>query len=175
MKAEVSEISALAVKVHETAKAKGFWDKERNRGEMLMLVSCELAEALEQHRDGKGTLYFEDAKPEGIILELADAVIRCLDTLAVSYSHVVGPLVERSRGMQTGNGGMYKLTDNFGENLLAITAILIRAKINVAWLADVIVMCERLAYSLEAEDIWDVIDIKMAYNETRPQMHGKAY
>lgn len=177
MKADVSEISTLALKVHATAKAKGFWDVDRNRGEMLMLVSSELAEALEEHRDNKGTFYFDEvsAKPEGIVVELADAVIRCLDTLGHSYNGSAGALVERSRKMQSHNAGLYKLTDNFGENLLAVTAILIRAKINVAWLADVIVMCERLSDSLNAESIWDVIDLKMAYNDTRPHKHGKAY
>jgi hypothetical protein len=177
MKADVPEISALAIKIHETAKAKGFWDVDRNRGEMFMLVSSELAEALEEHRNGKDPFYFEDEspKPEGATVELADAVIRCLDTLASLYNGSVGSLIERSRRLQSHGGGMYRLTDNFGENLLSITAILIRARINVSWLADVIVMCERLAYTLEGPDLWDVIDIKMAYNDTRPYKHGKAY
>ena len=39
--------------IHENNKAKGFWDKERNVGEMLMLVVTELSEAMESHRKNK--------------------------------------------------------------------------------------------------------------------------
>ena len=35
---------------HSIAKEKGFWDKERNIGEALMLIVTELAEAMEAHR-----------------------------------------------------------------------------------------------------------------------------
>lgn len=176
MSVDVAEISALAVRVHATAVEKGFWDFERNKGEMLMLVSSELAEALEAHRAGRPGFYIEYAKPEGVVVELADVIIRCLDTLAFSYNSSVGALVERSRKIQSHGGGMYKLTDNFGENLLSITAVLIRARINPAWLADVIVMCERLTEAVYPDDkIWDSVYLKMDYNNTRPHMHGKAY
>jgi NTP pyrophosphatase (non-canonical NTP hydrolase) len=35
---------------HEMAKSKGFWEEERNKPEMLMLIVSELAEALEALR-----------------------------------------------------------------------------------------------------------------------------
>lgn len=38
---------------HQTAKEKGFWDKPRNTGELLMLVVSELGEALEADRKDK--------------------------------------------------------------------------------------------------------------------------
>jgi len=44
------DINALIEKAHSTAKEKGFWDKERNTGELLMLIVSELAEALEADR-----------------------------------------------------------------------------------------------------------------------------
>ena len=40
-------------KSHNTAVEKGFWDKEWNLGEKLMLVTSELGEALEADRTGK--------------------------------------------------------------------------------------------------------------------------
>lgn len=93
----------------------------RNMGEMLMLATSELAEALEEHRDGnpiaewrckacgRGTgnidvrelpndcgrdckhhygpdpegdycLINDAMKPEGVLVELLDCIIRCLDT-----------------------------------------------------------------------------------------------
>lgn len=38
---------------HKTAREKGFWDKDRNIGELLMLITSELGEALEAHRKGR--------------------------------------------------------------------------------------------------------------------------
>ncbi len=38
---------ATAKEVHDTAREKGWWDKERNDGEMIALMHSELSEALE--------------------------------------------------------------------------------------------------------------------------------
>ena len=43
----------LAQKIHKNAKEKGFWDREHNVGEKLMLVTSELSEALEADRKSK--------------------------------------------------------------------------------------------------------------------------
>lgn len=51
-------INRSAGVIFEKNKAKGFWDKERNVGELLMLVVSELGEAIEAHRKGK----FADVK-----------------------------------------------------------------------------------------------------------------
>jgi hypothetical protein len=50
----------------------------------LMLITSELAEALETLRDNRlfDTYYRGDGKPEGFPIELADAIIRILDTCA---------------------------------------------------------------------------------------------
>lgn len=80
----------------------------RNMGEMLMLAVSELAEGLEEHRDGAPVHYYSfhyspaqyldhqglpdltdeqlkklgvTKKPEGLAVELADCIIRCLDTM----------------------------------------------------------------------------------------------
>jgi NTP pyrophosphatase (non-canonical NTP hydrolase) len=40
----------LIKKAHGMAKEKGFWDSERNKSELLMLIVSELSEALEALR-----------------------------------------------------------------------------------------------------------------------------
>lgn len=55
---------------HRVAVEKGFWDKERNIGEALMLIVTELAEAMEAHR-------IQDH--ENFKEELADTFIRLFD------------------------------------------------------------------------------------------------
>lgn len=96
-------LNELAQRIHKICVDHGFYEAERNMGEMLMLATSELAEALEEHRSGKPNLYYGEAilskdaeedsmgnytipgsfikKPEGLAVELADCIIRCLDTM----------------------------------------------------------------------------------------------
>lgn len=55
---------------HSIAVSKGFWEKERNTGEALMLIVTELAEAMEAHR-------IQDH--ENFREEIADSFIRLMD------------------------------------------------------------------------------------------------
>ena len=63
-------LNELAQLCHSIAVEKGFWEKERNIGEALMLIVTELAEAMEAHRI-KDDANFKE--------ELADSFIRLLD------------------------------------------------------------------------------------------------
>jgi len=71
-------ISATANCIHMNARAKGWWDTERNDGEMIALIHSELSEALEYARKGNPP---DDKVPElsGVAAELADTVIRIMD------------------------------------------------------------------------------------------------
>lgn len=55
---------------HSIAVSKGFWEKERNTGEALMLIVTELAEAMEAHRIQDHANFRE---------EIADSFIRLMD------------------------------------------------------------------------------------------------
>lgn len=173
-----TNIDELAKQIHETATARGFWEEERNLGEMLMLVVSELAEALEEHRDNKDILYFVEGKPEGTVVELADAVIRCLDTLYSRWKHFgYGPMqnmYDDYRITQSVPTSAWPEIDNFGDALFHITRLVGRAHDNILWLMHVVVYCERVAGHLGG-DIWQTAAIKMTYNDSRPYKHGKKY
>lgn len=104
----------LAFEIHENAKEKGFWDKERNMGEILMLIVSEVSEALEADREDRHAnilsidavnalkneesfqLYFKRQVKNTFADELADIVIRVLD-LAYSrkidlYQHIIAKM-----------------------------------------------------------------------------------
>jgi NTP pyrophosphatase (non-canonical NTP hydrolase) len=89
----VAGLNESAQIIFQNNKEKGFWDKERNVGEMLMLVVSELGEAMESHRIGLMTtnedwlLYaatgdFKSTLKDKFEDEISDAIIRLLDMSA---------------------------------------------------------------------------------------------
>ena len=87
-----------AREIHENAVNHGWWETDRELPEILMLIVSELSEALEEYRKGdmmdgrisrmhyySGGGYVANVptvcckKPEGIAVEVIDALIRILD------------------------------------------------------------------------------------------------
>lgn len=75
------QLAHLQSDIHEIAKAHGWWDPELNRPALSvhMLIVSEVAEASEAWRRKEAPVHFDDGKPEGEAVELADALIRILD------------------------------------------------------------------------------------------------
>lgn len=67
--------------IHDWAKRKGWWDSPRATGDIFANFHAEISEAWEEYRNGKGMneIYEKDGKPEGVPIELADAIIRIMD------------------------------------------------------------------------------------------------
>ncbi len=95
-------LNELSIKIYENAKAKGFYENERNIGEMLCLIHSEVSEALEADRKNRYAdlpyfqknmnetideekyfkSYFAESIKDSFEDELADVIIRVLDLCA---------------------------------------------------------------------------------------------
>lgn len=77
-------MSVLSENIHDNAIAHGWWEEERPFGELIALIHAEASEALEADRDG-----------DDVAEELADVIIRVLDTAAGMEIPVIEALIKK--------------------------------------------------------------------------------
>jgi NTP pyrophosphatase (non-canonical NTP hydrolase) len=65
------EVNSFIKECHRIAKEKGWWEEDRNEGELIALMHSELSEALEAMRN--------HGDKEHVAEELADCCIRIFD------------------------------------------------------------------------------------------------
>jgi NTP pyrophosphatase (non-canonical NTP hydrolase) len=86
----------LQKELHETAISKGWWNKERNDGELIALMHSELSEALEGLRKGNP----QDDRVIGfnnVEVEFADTIIRIMDMAQARGLRVAEAIIAKNK------------------------------------------------------------------------------
>lgn len=183
-------LNRLAKLAHERAVDKGFWDYKRNNAHYIMLIICELSEAVEAERRDRHAFIPEGLEdfPEPAFIasferyvkdtledEIADAVIRLLDLLGHLFG---GEMVAQHRIEKTIS--VYCILKE--QKPLTLTLLSIIHMISYEWsngtlqrgVLESIISLEEMAEKM-GFDLLRHIELKMRYNETRPRLHGKKY
>lgn len=211
---QVSTINELIEVAHAAAKEKGFWDGERNLGELLMFIVSECGKAMEAHRKGKradlskysdlheddlvefSSLSFQVNIKDTFEDELADIVIWIADLcgsldhtdVAKMFRIIHTTTVNKERifsgDEDTSQWGLMDMAqipshENVGEALLSVCEAVVHA--GSRWvphpLNNLTIAMSRAVSIAKAHniDLLRHINLKLAYNATRPKLHGKAY
>lgn len=184
-------ITEWAKEIHENAVAHGWWETKRSTGEVIALIHSELSEALEEARDNRPMMYvlgpngeeictpcyFNGRKPEGIAVELADAVIRVLDMA----EHMAAPMKKYAKVRKELKKA--EKAKDFGSEIAWLHCLVVDLHAGLVEQNAEAILVALLSIVAEVDlylqkqglDLWQVIELKHNYNKGRPYKHGKAF
>jgi len=191
------QMNRLIQDIHCNAIRHGWWETNRPFAEVIALIHSELSEALEAHRNNKPFIWYQikdkdctvclhypdgkvcegddhhtcpcEAKPEGIVIELADVVIRILDYCGHDGIAPIRVFQDRSQE---------KKETSLPELVTECHSLISTAYRNTARRPNVAICfgeCIRLIdrwCKANGFSLYDAITMKHTYNLTRPYRHG---
>lgn len=192
--------------VHQNAVAHGWWEKERSAGTIRSLIHAELSEALEEYRANRPMVWHacpyhpgacenqqvhddnglhcevctpSSRKPEGIAVELMDAVIRIFDYLA-KLGEVIPDSMSTAKKLA--NWALDEYQDDQGRDVLKLDlpdlVDLVHDEVSLSSLlhdVSYLITASGLMMAWVYKQNKDPVEIlleKHEYNKTRPYKHG---
>jgi hypothetical protein len=160
-------LAELAELVHDMAVEKGWWNGPREWHEIACLIHSEISEAVECYRNGEMAMHIDlvDGKPEGLVVELADVLIRCLDASAHYCVKLSGqPLSAWLHATQQVQSPMLRWLSRMHE----VTAYGGSRDLMLVDCMQLVAECAR-SFNL---DLQTAVVAKIEYNAKRPYRHG---
>ena len=166
--------------IHANAVAHGFWEagNEPTFGEYCALIHEEISEAFSAWRNGEPDEYVVDGKPEGVLVELADVVIRIGDLFGAMEAELHS---DESEFIEYCSDIRQAVVDEPNLSFAEFSAMLHsfvseyranKSEHNAIELLTAVI-CIYVRAELENIDLDAIIERKCAYNATRPWRHGK--
>ena len=182
-----STLTTLRDKAYQDAKEKGFHDTEYSDEHWLMLIVCEIAEAVEADRRDmhanmnayetnircgeKSDVAFCRHIKDTVEDELADVCIRILDFMGLKDIDVYEKMGEEVDNAPDSD----YFDETFTETVYVYISGLGDASREI-YLKTNTLLCMMFVYCKNHNiDILRHIQLKMEYNRTRPRLHGKRY
>lgn len=185
-----SDISRLIEKSHRIARNKGWWKLEGGQAvvedmyEKAVLIISELAEAFEDYRNPNRDIHVIYAvgsageepwekkhsemqpmpKPDGFPIEMADAYIRLADLAGALEATEIEEIVIQSDGEKRSMG---KIIYDIMETVFQVESF----DAHEDWFGALFAGIEGACRELDV-DLPLAMNLKTAYNETRPTRHG---
>jgi NTP pyrophosphatase (non-canonical NTP hydrolase) len=177
-------LKELAEKIHENAKAKGFYDNKDHQffeyAQVFEIIKevAEFHEAYKKGKDGAGDWYLEDPEEVGASAvfsacikdtwqdEMADVVIRLLDFMRYNEFEILQPTIFVQEILI--GDSKYWLSKECFKMIDALQ------QIEDYFCRDIVNHIYTIAKTLGIDLEWH-IRAKMAYNTTRERLHGKKF
>ena len=193
---DVQKITEWSQRIHELALAKGWWQdgiENRSVAEIVANFHGEVSEAWEEYRAGRMTPWYcytyhdctpmmvqmrddpeiwppsHGEKPEGFWVEIADLCIRLMDSIG-AYQWEVGHIRDTRIGLGQ------KIPELIADLHKAVSCMILSGSYQWSRQAKIYASCV-IADCISAAkhngvDLWSLIELKHAYNQTRPMRHG---
>lgn len=178
----------LAKEIHNIAVDHGFYDgytpdAKRNFGEVIALVHSELSEAFDAASNNNPP---DDELPthDSVSVELADALIRILDTCHYENIDIIAGLRSALNDMLARGAQRIKYTDSWGAALAyahSTVSLALEAhrkavdSATIAWAISTAILTIMYVGNLQAHNVPEAMLAKIEYNRSRPYKHGKQY
>lgn len=172
-------VADLVKKSHAIAVEKGWWpDGKRSPIEQVNNFHAEVSEAWEEYRKtgtkrlGAGIAYWgEGHKPEGFWVEIADLLIRLADS-AGHYGWKIEPFKSAAIQIWPDPSHAPEFIGALHSHLcLCASAVGQNGEFVQGKVSAIFGLCLWFAGVCDV-DLWQVIEVKMDFNRTRPPRHG---